>query len=460
MPEIELYEAHVPMRRPFRHAAKARTASASVLIAVREDGVTGWGESAPREYVTGESVESVLASLDRPEVLRAVATVLALPFDEALSALVGQAPGPVPAGQTPGPVPAGHAPEPGVAGHAPGPVPAGQTPGPVPAGHAPEPGVAGQSLGPTLAGQSLGPAWAGHALGLEPAAAAGLETALFDHLCRRDGVSGFAALHRAGFGDVLAARPAPAPVATVLDLGRDPVGHLTALSDAARAAIPHLKLKAGPDPQAAAASVARVRGLLPAGTTVSVDANCAWEQSQVLHHADALLAAGVSWLEEPLAPRDWHGLAALRRTGLRVMLDESFVSVQDLADCVTHRAADLVNLRVSKCGGPLRLLAALRIARQSGLGVQLGVQVGEVGPLWATGRLIATALPYAEAVEAGRQDEWFPPELTAPPYQVDRGTSRAPALTGPGIGLTVTTELLDLCVPRGKQSQDPMRSTT
>ncbi|MEU8891920.1 enolase C-terminal domain-like protein [Streptomyces sp. NPDC048442] len=382
MPEIELYEARVPMRRPFRHAAKARTASASVLVAVREDGVTGWGESAPREYVTGESVESVLASLGRPEVLRSAVEILGLPFDEALSALAGYAPG------------------------------------------------------------------------LAPAAAAGLETALFDHLCRRAGVSGLEALHRAGFGDVLAARPAPAPVATVLDLGRDPVGHLTALSDAARAAIPHLKLKAGPEPQAAAESVARVRGLLPAGTTVSVDANCAWEAPEVLRRADALLAAGVSWLEEPLAPRSWPELAALRRAGLRVMLDESFVSTEDLADCVTHRAADLVNLRVSKCGGPLRLLTALRVARRAGLGVQLGVQVGEVGPLWATGRLIATALPYAEAVEAGRQDEWFPPELTAPAYEVDRGTSRAPALTGPGIGLKVTPELLGLCEPRGKQSAD------
>ncbi|MET9778401.1 enolase C-terminal domain-like protein [Streptomyces sp. NPDC006367] len=387
LPEIELYEARVPMRRPFRHAAKARTASSSVLVAVRSGGVTGWGESAPREYVTGETVGSVLAALSRPEVARSAAGVLGLPFDEALAALAGRTPG------------------------------------------------------------------------AAPAAAAGLETALLDHLCRREGVPGFTALHRAGFGDVLAERQSPAPVATVLDLGRDPVAHLTALPGTARAAIPHLKLKAGPDPARAAETVARVRPLLAPGTTVSVDANCAWRLADVLACADALLAAGVSWLEEPLTPRDWTGLAALRRAGLRVMLDESFVSVRDLAEGVAHEAADLVNLRVSKCGGPLSLLTALRAARRAGLGVQLGVQVGEVGPLWAAGRLISTALPYAAAVEAGRQDEWFPPGLTAPPYAVDRAASRAPALTGPGIGLTVTPALLALCEPRGPHSQHPTRST-
>ncbi|MFJ3303934.1 enolase C-terminal domain-like protein [Streptomyces sp. NPDC086549] len=383
MPEFELYEARVPMSRSFRHAAKSRTASSSVLIAIREDGVEGWGESAPRPYVTGESVGSVLAALARPEVMRPAAEVLRLPFDEALHAVAGLTPPPGPAGSD----------------------------------------------------------------GTAPAAAAGLESALLDHLCRRDGVTGFEALHRAGFDDVLAVRPAPARVATVLDLDRDPVAHLAGLPEHWRAAIPHVKLKAGPDPQATALLAARVRALLPAATTLSVDANCAWEPAAVLRHAKALRTSGLSWLEEPLAPRRWRDLAALRSHGLKVMLDESCVSAHDLEACLAHGAADLVNLRVSKCGGPLRLLAMVRTARRAGLGVQIGVQVGEVGPLWATGRLVATAVPDLVAVEAGRQDEWFPPDLTTPAYAVDRARSLAPVLDGPGIGVRVTPALLERCTP-------------
>lgn len=401
MAAFELYEARVPMARAFRHAAKARTASSSVLMAVREDGVTGWGEAAPRPYVTGESVSSVLTTLVRPDVLGPAAEALRLPFDEALGAVAALDPPPGPDGSA----------------------------------------------------------------GTARAAAAGLETALFDHLCRRDGVDGLDALRRAGFGDVLAARSAPARVSTVLDLGRDPVAHLTGLPEPVRAAIPHLKLKAGPDPESTAVLAARVRALLPAAATLSVDANCFWEADAVLRQADALCAAGVDWLEEPLAQRQWRGLAALRERGLRIMLDESCVSESDLTACVAHGAADLVNLRISKCGGPLRLLALARRARTAGLGVQIGVQVGEVGPLWAAGRLVATALPDLVAVEAGRQDEWFPPDLTTPPYAVDRAASLAPVLHGPGTGVLVSRALLDRCTahpvrPFGGPAEQTSRRTT
>lgn len=388
-----LFAARIPMGRTFRHAGKTRGTSASVLLALRahtmSDGktseVTGWGEAAPREYVTGESIPSVLAALaDRPLPPEAVEVALA-PLTEALTAL------------------------------------------------------AALPL-PRLLGTPERPA--------QPAAAAALETALFDLICRRHEVAGLRALHLAGFGDLLSATPSAMPVATVLDLDRDPVAHLTGLSPAQRAAIPHVKLKAGPSVDLVAALVKRIRTLVP-DATVSVDANGCWAVQDVLAHGPDLLRAGVSWLEEPLAPRRWADLARVRQAGLRVMLDESFSCVQDLADAVAHEAVDLVNLRVSKCGGPLRLLTLARAARRAGLCCQLGVQVGEVGPLWAAGRLIGTALaaPAPVAVEAGRQDEWFPPGLTRPVYQVDRATSRAPALTGPGIGLRPATALVRQCTP-------------
>ncbi|MBC6447416.1 enolase C-terminal domain-like protein [Actinokineospora xionganensis] len=390
MLRIDLYEARVPMRRAFSHATKKRTASSSVLLRLRGADADGWGEAAPREYVTGESVESVLAALAHAPL---PADLIGLPLDDALAALTGL-------------------------------------------------------RLPEVLGARGGPA---------PAAAAALETALLDLLCRAHGVDGFEALVRAGFGDVLGPAPAAVPVSTVLDLSRDPVAHLAALGADTRALIPHVKLKAGAEVAAVAAMVARVRDLLPATTTVSVDANGAWALADVLAHAADLVAAGLSWVEEPLAPRRWTDLAALRRAGLTVMLDESFTGEADLAEAVDHAAADLLNLRVSKCGGPLRLLDLARRASAARLGVQVGVQVGEVGPLWAAGRLVATSLRSAVAVEAGRQDEWFEPGLTRPAYHVDRHTSSAPPLAGPGIGLEPTGELLAACVPHGSRIAEGAR---
>ncbi|OLF18507.1 enolase C-terminal domain-like protein [Actinophytocola xanthii] len=387
---LELHEARIPMGRTFRHAASSRAASASVLVAVRDQDIVGWGEAAPREYVTGESVQSVvdvLAGLPRPGRL---AELLRCPPEEALPAL------------------------------------------------------AGLRLAETLGA---------------PAAAAGLETALFDLVCRRHGVTGFDGLDQAGFGDLLTPAPAAVRVATVLDLDRDPVEHLNALPEADRRLVPHVKLKAGPDVAAALTLVSRVRELLPVATTLSVDANGAWAADAASALAARLVEAGLSWVEEPLAPRRWAKLAELRRSGLSVMLDESFAGERDLEACLRHASADLLNLRVSKCGGPLRLLALARAARAGGLGVQVGVQVGEVGPLWAVGRLVATALRGPVAVEGGRQDEWFPSELTRPAYRVDRRASLAPPLTGQGIGLEPTRELLDRCVPRAVLRLDRVKAS-
>ena len=63
------------------------------------------------------------------------------------------------------------------------------------------------------------------------------------------------------------------------------------------------------------------------------------------------------------------------------------------------------------------------------------VEVAEVGPLWVAGRILATELDDLLAVEAGRQDEWFDPPLTEPPYCIDRTRHLAPVPEGAGLGV-------------------------
>src|SRR5436190_16513180 len=63
---VELSAVHVriPLKKPFRHASYTRTDSDNVLVrCVLESGVVGHGEGVPREYVTGETIDSALALL-------------------------------------------------------------------------------------------------------------------------------------------------------------------------------------------------------------------------------------------------------------------------------------------------------------------------------------------------------------------------------------------------------------
>src|SRR5262245_52963909 len=62
--ELQVFHVRIPLRRSVRHASHARSQTDNVVVRCRlDDGTTGWGEGVPREYVTGESIESTLALL-------------------------------------------------------------------------------------------------------------------------------------------------------------------------------------------------------------------------------------------------------------------------------------------------------------------------------------------------------------------------------------------------------------
>jgi muconate cycloisomerase len=54
----------IPMRQAVRHALAERSVARNILVAVHDDaGNVGWGESCPRPYVTGETIDSVKQDL-------------------------------------------------------------------------------------------------------------------------------------------------------------------------------------------------------------------------------------------------------------------------------------------------------------------------------------------------------------------------------------------------------------
>jgi muconate cycloisomerase len=68
---VELTASHVriPLRRPIRHASHRRTDTDNLVIrCVLEDGTIGHGEGVPRDYVTGETVDSALNLLGRSDL--------------------------------------------------------------------------------------------------------------------------------------------------------------------------------------------------------------------------------------------------------------------------------------------------------------------------------------------------------------------------------------------------------
>jgi muconate cycloisomerase len=59
---VALYHLELPLAQAFSHSAKHRTVSDALIARVESDqGVVGFGEGAPRPYVTGETLDSAIA---------------------------------------------------------------------------------------------------------------------------------------------------------------------------------------------------------------------------------------------------------------------------------------------------------------------------------------------------------------------------------------------------------------
>lgn len=132
--------------------------------------------------------------------------------------------------------------------------------------------------------------------------------------------------------------------------------------------------------------------LLSIGGRVRVDANNLWKDIDRAVEGLAALAPHAWAVEEPLQPRDWLGMSEVRaRTGLDLILDESFTRRQDL-DALPPGSHVVPNVRVSKLGGLLRSLASARHALSQGRRIIVGAQVGETSILARAGIAVAAAV--------------------------------------------------------------------
>jgi muconate cycloisomerase len=67
--ELTAFQIRIPLQKPFRHASHTRTFSDNVLVrCVLDDQTQGFGEGVPREYVTGETIDSALDLLRRSKL--------------------------------------------------------------------------------------------------------------------------------------------------------------------------------------------------------------------------------------------------------------------------------------------------------------------------------------------------------------------------------------------------------
>lgn len=123
---------------------------------------------------------------------------------------------------------------------------------------------------------------------------------------------------------------------------------------------------------------------------IRLDGNNLWRDAKEASAYVKALDAPFMGVEEPLLAKDFDSMRSFSdSTGLKVILDESFLAFDDFALIASDPERWIINLRVSKMGGLLRSLKIAARTKESGVGLIIGAQVGETSILTRAALAIA-----------------------------------------------------------------------
>jgi len=368
---LTIYQLRIPFHQSFRHALQSREESDAVIVKVTDGkGRSGFGESLPRAYVTGETTDSMVAHV-RGRLAPAIFAETFAPGWETLEYLQAALP----------------------------------------------------KWTEVDKDHRVVVAW--------NAAFCAVELALLDWSLRAD---------HCALADLLP--PVRAEVVYSGVISADTPADAAALARRmARLGLRQIKVKVGTgDDIARLEAVRRAAGV---GVELRADANGAWSASEAIANLQQLAGFKLQAIEQPVAAADLAGMKQVREEGgIPVMADESLITLEQARRLIEMKAADYFNIRLSKCGGIAGGLAIARLARDAGIKIQVGAQVGETGILSAAGRAFAAHLP-ALAFAEGSFGSWLLSEdVTFENVAFGLG-GRAPLLKTRGLSVTVKEDALE-----------------
>jgi L-alanine-DL-glutamate epimerase-like enolase superfamily enzyme len=365
--EVSIYKIRLPFRTNFTHALARSAFAENVVVEMRggAERMIGYGESAPRLYVTGENADSALKTIEGflnektfPRDLREVSQVW--DFVDHL------------------------------------------------------PDVKDQN-----------------------AAICALETALFDALSSVQGRS------------LMEYFPHDHLSESIHYGAAIPIDKPEKITEICRAVkkkgIRRLKVKMGRDFQQNKQILEAVQRIFGHECDLKIDVNGAWHLESALENLPLIEFYKVKVVEQPMIPGDADIVDFAKRvkaSGVKLMADESACCLSEVAKVVHEGHYNMINVRLSKCGGFTRSLRIVNYLRKKRIPFQIGCQLGESGILSAAGRTLS--LLCSDAVyHDGSYDEFLLAENITESHVSFGQNGIAGPLGGVGLGVKVNRENLE-----------------
>ncbi|MBW2407877.1 MAG: hypothetical protein JRF17_10945 [Deltaproteobacteria bacterium] len=205
-----------------------------------------------------------------------------------------------------------------------------------------------------------------------------------------------------------------------------------------------LRLKLGKDLEQNREILETVHSETGGDYDLRVDINCAWNSELAFRHIPLLKKYQVKAVEQPMTPGhpDIAEFASLmKNSGIILMADESACSLDDIQKIVKERHYEMINVRLSKCGGFRNSLKMIAYLRMNEVPFQVGCQLGESGILSAAGRVLCLLCRDAVYYD-GSYDEFLLKQNVTFENVSFGPRGKAGPLNRPGLGVKVNPRYL------------------
>lgn len=202
-----------------------------------------------------------------------------------------------------------------------------------------------------------------------------------------------------------------------------------------------IKLKIA-DRNGGISSLKLVREVLGPDVDLRVDCNGAFSPEEAIAFIEEAQLFNISAIEQPVPKADISGLGLVsNRSMVPVIADESICTLEDAAQLIELKICQGFSIKLSKCGGPLKSLKLLDMARKNGVFCQISCHIGETAILASAGRHLYALSQQCTYLEGSFSKYLLKEDIST--RDISFGLKgHAHLLTGPGLGIEVDESIL------------------
>ena len=173
-----------------------------------------------------------------------------------------------------------------------------------------------------------------------------------------------------------------------------------------------------------------------------VDCNGAFSPEEAIAFIEKVQPFGISAVEQPVPKTDIGGLGFVSsRSMVPVIADESICTFKDAMQLIDQKTCQGFSIKLSKCGGLVKCLKLLDIARTNGIFCQISCHIGETAILAAAGRHFYALSHQCKYLEGSFSKYLLKEDIVT--KDISFGLKgHAPLLAGPGLGIEIDESIL------------------